>query len=318
MSYGGFLPLAGAPARQGFPAGAALLSTGRAAWIAILSQLRPRAVHLPFWCCDAMLRPLQQQGIEALFYPLAADFTPAVTLAPAPDEAVLLVDYFGLLGPRLATLAAQLRGHSIILDQSQAFYAGAVNGCWHFNSLRKFFGVPDGAFLTGPAVLELTAPPRWPLPYAYLIERRHGDPAAALAGYRAAEAAHPFEVLGMSPLTRDLFVTLDLEGEAAARVANYRRYAALLGARNTLDLPAAPPSAPLAYPFLPAQPPSQVALAGSGLFIPRYWDECLARAPASGFELERAWSAGLLPLPVDSRYGERDIGEIARLVGTPL
>ena len=47
---------------------------------------------------------------------------------------------------------------NVIIDNAQAFYSKHQDRAYSFNSARKFFGVPDGAYLFGKAKLKKRFP----------------------------------------------------------------------------------------------------------------------------------------------------------------
>ena len=57
---------------------------------------------------------------------------------------VLYTNYFGICAKNIKELAKKYK--NLIVDNAQAFYMPKY-GIASFNSLRKFFGVPDGSFL---------------------------------------------------------------------------------------------------------------------------------------------------------------------------
>ena len=51
------------------------------------------------------------------------------------------------------------------------------------------------------------------------------------------------------------------------------------------------------------------ALAAQNIFVPTNWSYLISSMPEDSFEYE--WSANILPLPIDQRYGEREMKMIA-------
>ena len=98
-AIGGFLPLEIPAPNSADPyhAGAAALSSGRACWHVILRTCRPRRVLIPFYVCDAVLRPLAASGTPLEFYPITEAFSPAGDRTAEAGELMLLVNYFGVM-----------------------------------------------------------------------------------------------------------------------------------------------------------------------------------------------------------------------------
>src|SRR4029453_8685374 len=121
------------------------LTSGRAGFRAILESLRPSRVLVPFYICDAALEPLRLLGIPFEFYGLTPSLDPEPSAWP-PDAGVLYVNYFDLKTRGADRLSAAL-GPRAIVDDTQAFFRRGRRSSWSFNSARKFFGVPDGAYI---------------------------------------------------------------------------------------------------------------------------------------------------------------------------
>jgi hypothetical protein len=143
---GGYFELELPRAGKSFHPKAMALSSGRACLAAILEQKKPRKVYLPFYVCDAVLAPMREAGIPVTFYRLAQDLTPKNLPAPHTRELVLAVNYFGLQSKLIKNLSKRY-GNNFIADHTQAFFEKPTSGYWAFCSARKFFGVPDGAYL---------------------------------------------------------------------------------------------------------------------------------------------------------------------------
>jgi hypothetical protein len=271
---------------------------------------------MPFYVCDAVLEPLGAQGVPCAFYPLDERLEPAGGLDPAPGEVAVVVNYFGLKGAAVRTLAARL-GAALIVDDTQAFFEVGYRGSWSFNSARKFFGVPDGAYLYAP--LPVTGPAfRNPAPsWDHLIGRLEERQEEAFQRFAAAEADVTSEPRGPSVGAERLLAAIDYPAAAARRRANFGRYEAAFRSANRLALPLPSGAVPLCYPFLPDRAVDRRPLYEQGIYLPMYWRDCLERAGA-GFEWERHLSARLLPLPVDQRYGLADIGRVIAAITEQL
>ena len=144
--------------------GAALrLNAGRYALEYILKARGYRKIYLPYYICDSVLQPVERLGVEFEFYHLNEQLEPALELNPKDDEAVLYVNYFGLKNSFASTFCYAYR--NTILDETQAFYSEPGNKvgdkgiqCDTFYSCRKYFGVPDGAYLYTDCVIDEEIP----------------------------------------------------------------------------------------------------------------------------------------------------------------
>jgi len=312
-AIGGFLPLEIAAAGgEGCHAGAVALASGRACWHVVLRTCRPSRVLLPFYICDAVLQPLTATRTPIEFYPLTEAFLPAGERQPAAGELMLIVNYFGVLSPVVEARSRADAGR-VVVDDTQAFFRRGRPDAWSFNSARKFFGVPDGGFLYGPATDVDGLPPVDGTDCAHLLARLAGDDDHALEQFRRHEARIGIEPRAMSVVATRLLGATDIEWARRRRQANFDSLHRLLGPLNTigLSLGDAAADAPMCYPFLPAAEVDRAALARFGVFVPTFWPEVPDR-DAPGFEWERQIARRLLPLPIDHRYGPCDMDTVSR------
>jgi hypothetical protein len=313
-AIGGFLPLeiAAAPAAGPYHAGAAALASGRACWHVVLRTCRPRRVLLPFYICDAVLLPLAATRTPFEFYPITDGFRPGVGREPVDGELMLVVNYFGVLTPFVESSGGRHRDR-IVVDDTQAFFRQGSPDAWSFNSARKFFGVPDGAFLYGPAQGVRALPPSDIADCDHLLMRLAGDDAGAWDRFRRHESRIGINPRAMSVVSTRLLDAVDMARVRRRRQVNFETLHRRLGGRNAIAhaLDDAASEAPMCYPFLPASDVDRAALSHRGVFVPTLWPEIESRREA-GFEWERLLARRLLPLPIDHRYGPDDMEALAR------
>ena len=125
----------------------ARLNSGRAAIYHAAVRLNTNIVWLPYYQCNTVRDFLNKKGIEVKYYRIDKNFNP-IDLNPLADEAVVIVNYFGVMSlERLKGLASNYK--KVIIDNSQAFFAKQIENAMNVYSARKFMGVPDGAYVIG-------------------------------------------------------------------------------------------------------------------------------------------------------------------------
>jgi hypothetical protein len=316
-AIGGFLPLEIAPAAEPFHADAAALASGRACWHVILRTCRPSRVLVPFYVCDAVLQPLYATGTPFTFYPITDSFRPDNEVAPAAGELMLVVNYFGLLTPLVDSYTGSYQ-ERVVIDDTQAFFRRGRADRWSFNSARKFFGVPDGGFLYGPAEGVLALPPSDIADCDHLLARLAGDDRTAWDLFKNHETRIGIEPRAMSVVSARLLDAVDMDRARCRRRANFETLHQRLGSINTIGraLDAAG-EGPMCYPFLPAREVDRARLTQLGVFVPTLWPEIQHRQEP-GFDRERLIARRLLPLPIDHRYGIDDMDLVSAAVRQAL
>lgn len=313
---GGFFGLELPPAAAEYHAARAVLTSARACFRYILAETRPKLVHVPFYTCDELVEPLDDLGIAYRFYPIDQRLAPIFDFAAlGPGERCVVIDYFGLNAAHVDHLVRRF-GETIFVDNTQAFFNRPNPGTLAFNSARKWFGVPDGAYLFGPRRPAAGIRANLDLSVDFLATKLNGDQKAAYVQYQASEERVSSAPIGATALSRRLLSLIDYEDVRRRRRENFRHLHERLGVFNaapfSLEVDAA--AVPFFYPFLPARGVDRADLHARKIYFPKFWQHCIDR-PGDGFGWEREVAERLLPLPIDHRYGT---AEMDRVVGGVL
>ena len=122
-----------------FPESTQWYLSGRSALQAIIKELcAARSVSLPSWCCDSIIKPFIEAGLEVHFYPVTFDgcFMQDIKL---DTEVLFLMDYFGYTTP-----FPDLSDYNgvIIRDVTHSIFSSTYyDADYYFGSLRKWCGV---------------------------------------------------------------------------------------------------------------------------------------------------------------------------------
>lgn len=295
----------------------ALVSSGRAALEVLLHNLpcRPRRVWVPRMACDTLLQPMQRMGLPVARYGCDEQLRPLLPEAAGEEDALILINYFGVTEAAVAAAADCFRG-AVLVDATTALHAPLpAQAAGVFYSFRKFLPVADG----GAAVA------RYPLTQRpeeeddsrtrerFLHLRAAQGAHAAAAAAQEAEDALSAPPRRLSPQTRQRLRGICCADAAARRRDNYRRLHAALAPLNRLELPAEPPAAPMCYPLVSGIPDLRDSLVDAGIALPLYWPEVIAAT--APHEAENRLARALLPLPLDQRYTAADMQHLLRLIG---
>ena len=307
QGIGGFFPLEIGAGAAPHHAGAVALASGRACLRQLIEQRRPVRLWLPDYICDSVVRTVEKTGVDIGRYELDETLDPVL-----PDvggsEGLLYVNYFGLKGATARALDRSL-GERAIIDDTHAFFEKGYESAASFNSARKFFGVPDGAYLYGSRTqIRMQAAPAH-VHYEHLVSRLLGDQQTAFEQYRQSEACVSDEPASMSILSERLLGGVDYGAVRARRLSNFAELQRHLGSRNRLRIGAPlETDVPFCYPLLVDGEVPWEQLWKAGVFAPVLWpevkDHMLARR--------------LMPLPVDHRYGVDDMRRVAGIVSQVL
>lgn len=105
-----------------------------------------KIVHLPRYLCGSVSGALRTAGFTIFPYTITDRWLPDPNLCVPDDEVIIVVNYFGQLSnSNIDALCRRYR--NIIVDNTQSFFQKPVPSVDTVYSCRKYFGVPDGAYL---------------------------------------------------------------------------------------------------------------------------------------------------------------------------
>ena len=145
-----------------FPYNAKWFISGRSALYYIITDMKSKRkinkVAMPSWCCDSMIKPFVDSGIDVKFYPIYLDDDGHFMqdLSDLMDcAAVLVMDYFGYTGQNNVYDFSGI----IIRDVTHSiFSANYEDADYYFGSLRKWAGFWSGGYAWAKDISLLTAP----------------------------------------------------------------------------------------------------------------------------------------------------------------
>ena len=290
------------------------LNCGRNALAYLCKARGIRKMRIPRFLCECVDHLLDKIGVAWTSYAIGEDFLPAQRMTLEDGEWLYLVNYYGQVSrPTIAQLKVQY--DRLIVDNCQSYFSLPARGVDTLYTCRKFFGVPDGAFLytDAPELDELERDVSFER-MRYLLGRVERPASEFYAEYVQRNEDFAKEpVKRMSLLTENLLRGIDYARVCEARNLNYGRLSERLGEFNQLMLSEEAPFAPFAYPLLvPNGRSMRLRLIEMKIYVPTLWPAVLERcAPDS---LEYQFASNILPLPVDQRYSVSDMDVICDAV----
>ncbi len=313
-AIGGYFELELPPAGSPLHDGALRFQSSRAAFLALLRSLRPAAVWMPWYICDAMVEPLHMAGTPVKRYRLDSDLR-VQSVDLAQGEWLLYVNYFGLCEHQVDDVLSRFPRERVVIDNAQALFAQPRDCLATLYSPRKFLGVPDGGYLvtqqriTMPDAIDDTSLHRC----GHLLSRLAQDAEAGYADYAAAEESlRNQEPLQMSQLTQRMLAGVDYDAVRGRRVANFAYLYEKLQRYNRFTLHHGEEAVPLCYPFFGAPLGLREALRAQRVYTPGYWPDVAATEGVPEFERDLARST--LFLPCDQRLTRGDLAPIVQRI----
>ncbi|MFQ6865265.1 hypothetical protein [Blautia sp.] len=307
---GGYLELEDFGGKEYYP-NLYKVNLGRTALKWLIESRGIRKLILPYFLCDSVTEVCE--GMELEFYHLDQDLTPCYPRRPLESQEYLyLVNYYGQLTDK-KILEYQEIYKNIIVDHTHAFYQRPLKGIDTLYSVRKFWGVSDGAYLSTDAELTGQKPQDVSAERMTHILGRYEKDAGTYYQTMLDNAAgyHGMEILRMSRLTENLLGAIDYEGCRQKREDNYAVLKQLLPSENPFTRVV--PRGPFCYPYYHKKGQElRKRLAEQKIFVPVYWGNVLKEQDPDSLEYQ--WAADILPLPCDHRYGQEEMEYIAATI----
>lgn len=317
MEIGSFIELQFPAGKEYYSGGdleIARLNSGRAAIWHAFRLTGCEKIWLPYYQCETVREFLSRKQVDIGYYHIDNTFAPT-DLHPGEKDAVLLVNYFGMMSRERMQQLAKPYSH-VILDNSQAFFCSPIPGCLNVYSCRKFIGVPDGAYVIGENAENFLT--QYPQGFSsdtslFLLQRlEYGCEGKTYASRTCNEERIDTEdIMRMSKLTHTILDGTDYEQIRAKRKENFRIAHALFGERNCLDPMAyyREDCVPMVYPLLVENENLLPTLLQNKHFQGHWWKYITEELDETCFE--HYVSRYMVPITIDQRYGREELTAIS-------
>lgn len=312
MNIGGFFEFELSKGNNEYHSDAIKLSTGRACISYILKKTRCQKVFLPFYCCDALFEPMIEVGVEFEFYALNENLELNEVMSLSEGELLIYCDFFGIKS-NYAKQLYSIYKEKLILDETHSFFKAGIIADFSFTSARKYFGVPDGAYLLSSDFIGECNFPRFnDISVKHLVDRLVGKQNVAFKEYQEYESSLDSSIYAMSIVSELLLSHVDFEEVRKARNQNFQFYHEIFSSINQLDIGSTEDC--FCYPLLLNKSIDKAELHKEGFFVPSLWKDVLFRKEVEDFPLECMFSSEILPLPIDHRYSSEELSFLTKKI----
>jgi hypothetical protein len=289
------------------------LNTARNCLEYVLRARQYKKIYIPYYTCEVILEPIQKLNIDYEFYSIDQKLEPIKEYKLSKDEAFLYTNYFGLKQNAVVSLSG-CYGINLIVDNSQAFFADPIDRIDTFYSARKFFGVPDGAYLYTDTFFDEDF--EQDISYErmeHLLKRIDiGTEAGYVDFQRNDDLLINQPIKKMSNLTEKILKSIDYDKVKRDRQQNYKYLHNHLKDKNSLSLICNEDDVPMVYPFLAEMSNLKQKLISEKIFVATYWPNVLEWC--SEIEFEYILVKNIISLPIDQRWNECDMQQIIHVI----
>lgn len=281
------------------------VNNGRNALLYLVRAKNIKKLYMPYYLVDGIGDVCIPYGCELEYYYVDAEFMPLFDKSLAEDEYLFVVNYYGQLTDE-KIMSLNQRFGQIIIDHTQSFFQKPLVGIDTIYTCRKYFGVPDGAYVsTDKKINEGLGTDLSKERMSHILGRYEGIASDYYEIYIRIERALDREPLKyMSELTHNILGAIDYERVRQTRNENYSYLQSELGSYNKLKL--ITPDGAFAYPlYVENGTEIRKKLAKKKIYVPTLWPNVLTDLPETS--IEHKYAANILPLPCDQRYGIDDM-----------
>jgi hypothetical protein len=289
------------------------LNLGRSCLEYIIRSTNYKTIYVPQYTCSVLFDRLSTLDINVKHYPLNENLEIDLDFNLINGDVLFMyTNYFGLKDNYIISISKSIK--NLIIDNCQGFFSKPIENVDSFYSPRKFFGVPDGAYLVTKkkyvGILEKDASSDR---LKHLMERIEHGPQKSFKNFQTHELELNKEGLKeMSILTSAILQSIDYEKAAERRNKNYRILHKKLSDSNFLKLSFDLNLIPMVYPYLSKKENLRSKLIDNEIFVATYWPNVLEECGIGS--LEYNFAKNIIPLPIDQRYGKKEMEFIAQLI----
>lgn len=279
------------------------LNTGRNALLYVLKARKIEKIYIPYYLCDTVSEICKKYKYEFEYYHIDKSFKPIFSKPLKKSEYIYIVNYFGQIS-NSELLKYKVEYKNVIFDNVQAFFQKPIKGIDTIYSCRKFFGVPDGSYLSTETLLKKSLEQDVSSNRMSHILGRFETTASDYYGLfqKNDESFYDLELKSMSKITHNLLKNIDYKSVRKIREQNFKFLDRALSKKNFLQLKC--PKGPYCYPFLWRDGSKlRNQLASHRIYIPTLWPNVLEMD--LGFE--KQYAQDILPIPCDQRYELSDM-----------
>lgn len=290
------------------------LNSGRSAFEYVLLAKGYTKVYIPFFTCDVILEPIKKNNIEFEFYEIDEKLEPKFDFQKiSKNETFLYTNYFGFKDHFIYELSSL--DINLIIDNSQSFFSKPELNVDTFYSPRKFFGVPDGAYLYCNKNLNVTLEKDQESlnRMSHLLIRHDSNAESGYTEFKKNDSTlDTAGIKKMSNLTSALLCSIDYSKASELRLKNYTILNNSLENDNLFQLDKIDNQVPMIYPFWTDDNQLRNKLIENRVFSPVFWPSVKDWSPSNS--LESRLVKEVIYLPLDQRYSTSEMNRILDLI----
>ena len=281
------------------------LNSGRNALRYLIRVNHIKTIYLPKFNCSVVSDVCNEEKVKILWYQIDEHFTIKEDSITEPYDYLYIINYYGQLNFE-KILEYKRKFNNIIIDNAQSFFSYPCEEIDTLYTCRKFFGVPDGAYLYSNN--KLASNLEFDCSYnnlTHLYGRLENNANLFYKDYQDNEhRISDLKLKYMSKSTRNTLKGINYDFVARTRTENFEYLDKKLSKYNKLQLTI--PVGPYMYPlWIPNGCEIRSKLNSFKIYTPLLWPNVLEET--SKEDLEYNMANDILPITCDQRYTINDM-----------
>lgn len=284
------------------------LNSGRNCLAYLIRSRKIEEILIPRFLCDSIEQVCRNENIKVDYYSIDEKLLPC-NISLKDNQWLYFVNYYGQFSNELIREVVD-KYQRVIVDNVQAYFQSRIDGVDTIYTCRKFFGVPDGAFLYTDAKLTMNLEQDISHERMSHVLGRFESSATEFYGKYSEneDVISNLPLMRMSRLTENLLRGIDYQSIKEQRTKNFETIHSILKNANILNVSV--PNGAFMYPlYVHSGAKIRQELQTKRIFIPTLWPDVFNIC--SEKELEYDMAKNILPIPIDQRYNEQDMKYIA-------
>ena len=290
------------------------LNSARSALKYIIKARNIQTIYLPLLLCDSIYDTCIEENVNVIFYNINEDFKPVLPEKIEKSAYIYIINYYGRISKQYINKIKR-KYKNIILDNVQAFFDKHIEDIDTIYSCRKYFGVPDGAYLYTNKIIKESLNTSYSSDKMLYILKRYEETAEKNYNLflQNEEMIGKEDIEYMSRVTNNILKSIDYFGVKRIREKNYKYLNSKLSKYNIIKLKSKP-NGPYMYPFcIKNGAEIRKKLQKDHLYIPKLWPYFEKNSNIDESQ-EIIMADNILPIPCDQRYNISDMKKIISII----
>lgn len=274
----------------------------------IIKKRKIKELYMPIFLCESVYKACLKEKVNVNFYHIDDKFNPIINNQKC-NSYVLVVNYYGILNNNnLKMLNKKFK--NIIVDNTHSFFQKPIKGVDTLYNCRKYFGVPDGAYLSTTLGKDnLIGVDKSASRFKHLFGRLENTASEYYKDFcKTDDSFNEAEVKYMSKTTHNILRAINYKTIKQVRINNFKYLNSMFKSKNKLKINR---NLTFMYPlYLDSGSKIREELINKKIYVPKLWPNIPSKDSLS--LLEKDFINNIVLLPIDQRYTIEDMKYICK------